>query len=557
MRRAIAFFIAACAATAALLVVTPPSTAQGNLSASGDITSVNAGSGLTGGSARGSATLAIDTTYTQRRVSGSCTAGNAIRVIAEDGTVTCESAGAGAGDIEGVTAGSGLTGGGTSGTVTVNVAVGTGLSVAADAVNLNLAGASCSAGSYVSALSSTGTGTCTAELGDITGVGVGTGLSGGGSSGAVAVSLNLAGASCAAGQYVSAIGSTGTGTCSTVSALAGATQAATSTTGNLDNYTINSDTTTLTVATSGSTTFRGFTGGTEGRVLYVTSLGPSLVSFTTENAGSSAANRIVLPTSDGWSLATNGGISFQYISSRWRPIGHVGVNLPTISTAGTGSIGTTLTVGNHAVVTNNVDAGGQLIIDGNSTLGDSTADSTAVSGPLTVGTTLGVTGTSTLSQVSANSITTVDDVDVGGSLSVVSTSTLAAVNATNIVGSGTLDVTGAVAFAGNTTLGNATTDTTRINGKLYASGTVPTLTCGSGPVITGNSVAGTISPGTGNGGSCTVTFAGTWSTNPPSCVATSKIGDVTITAQSTSAFTMVITDNSSENTLNYHCIGIL
>jgi len=39
-----------------------------------------------------------------------------------------------AGDIEGVTAGNGLTGGGTSGTVTVNVGAGDGISVAADAV---------------------------------------------------------------------------------------------------------------------------------------------------------------------------------------------------------------------------------------------------------------------------------------------------------------------------------------------------------------------------------------------------------------------------------------
>lgn len=47
-----------------------------------------------------------------------------------------------AGDIEGVTAGNGLTGGGTSGTVTVNVGAGTGISVAADSVALDIAGIS-------------------------------------------------------------------------------------------------------------------------------------------------------------------------------------------------------------------------------------------------------------------------------------------------------------------------------------------------------------------------------------------------------------------------------
>ena len=43
-----------------------------------------------------------------------------------------------AGDIEGVTAGDGLTGGGTSGTATLNVGAGTGISVAADAVSVDM-----------------------------------------------------------------------------------------------------------------------------------------------------------------------------------------------------------------------------------------------------------------------------------------------------------------------------------------------------------------------------------------------------------------------------------
>jgi hypothetical protein len=57
----------------------------------GDITAVNAGTGLSGGGTSGDVTLNANTTYLQRRIVGTCSSGNAIKVVNEDGTVTCES----------------------------------------------------------------------------------------------------------------------------------------------------------------------------------------------------------------------------------------------------------------------------------------------------------------------------------------------------------------------------------------------------------------------------------------------------------------------------------
>jgi len=81
----------------------------------GTVTSVTGGAGLTGGAITGSGTLAVDTAAIQARI-GNCPAGESIRAIAPDGAVTCE-VDNDSGTITAVNAaaGSGLTGGATSG----------------------------------------------------------------------------------------------------------------------------------------------------------------------------------------------------------------------------------------------------------------------------------------------------------------------------------------------------------------------------------------------------------------------------------------------------------
>ena len=93
------------------------------------------------------------------------------------------------GDITGVTAGNGLTGGGTSGAVTVNVAGGNGISVAADEITTD--------DTYIKGLFSAGGDlsysngvfSFTNDAGDIEGVTAGVGLTGGGTSGTVSLTV--------------------------------------------------------------------------------------------------------------------------------------------------------------------------------------------------------------------------------------------------------------------------------------------------------------------------------------------------------------------------------
>jgi hypothetical protein len=85
---------------------------------------VTAGTGLSGGGTSGDVSLAVDTSAIQQRVAGTCPAGSSISQINLNGTVVCEPDDAGAGDITSVSAGTGLSGGGTAGDVSLAIAAG-------------------------------------------------------------------------------------------------------------------------------------------------------------------------------------------------------------------------------------------------------------------------------------------------------------------------------------------------------------------------------------------------------------------------------------------------
>ena len=151
-----------------------------------DISAVTAGDGLTGGGVSGAVTLNVGAGYGLTANSTDIELSNSqVRALfSASGDISYNSSTGvfsftnDAGDIEGVTAGFGLSGGGTSGTVSLALA------------NADVRGLFSASGD-ISYNSSTGVFSFTNDAGDIEGVTAGVGLSGGGTSGTVSLALDF------------------------------------------------------------------------------------------------------------------------------------------------------------------------------------------------------------------------------------------------------------------------------------------------------------------------------------------------------------------------------
>ena len=193
--------------------------------ASGDITAVTSGAGLSGGASSGDAQLGVaaagivqsmiangavgatqtDASQVQRRVGTACATGSSIRQIDADGGVQCQLDDVGTGDITSVSAGTALSGGGLSGALTLSV--GNNAITAAQLANgavgaaqINTSqvqsrvGTACAMGSSIRQIDADGGVLCHTDsvgTGDISAVSAGAGLIGGGATGDVVIGVGI------------------------------------------------------------------------------------------------------------------------------------------------------------------------------------------------------------------------------------------------------------------------------------------------------------------------------------------------------------------------------
>ncbi len=558
--------------------------ACGNITPSGDITAVNTptAGGLTGGSNTGSASLSIKSCSSSQILEWD---GDSWECIATPS--------AGTGDITGVTAGTGLTGGATSGNATLDIGCSTGISCAADTITLNMTAQDCTAGQFLDNVTATGVFGCVAEVGDISGVTAGSGLINGGSSGSVtldiqtgtgitvtgdAVTLNMTGASCSAGQAVTAISATGTGTCSAVGTVTGSGTdnyfPLWNGTGALDASTMSDSGSVVTLASRsfqvgisldvdgvysgfGSTDYAFYIDATNTRpgfsCLYGTnSAATCYINSVGYQASTTQTRSLIVAdgtgTTSGDIIATFDGVTRNVAFSQG------------ITTTTTASVGTTLFASNATVYAKNT-----ALNFANGTNATATGlinatgydEGTSQFRNLEVQDGKGVTiatftGSSKLVSF-ADAISTAGDATFGNAASDQVNVTGDLVVADDTILQDLLNVNG------STTLGDANADGTNIYGRAHYLGTAPTLS-GCTPTCTIASYS-TDSRGkvscTDGPVSCTVTFSVAYTTNPPACVfeSTTTTQPYQTSAPTTSAFTATVCP-AGGCSFDYHCDGM-
>jgi hypothetical protein len=368
-------------------------------------------------------------------------------------------------------------------------------------------------------------------------------------SAANAVSANLAGASCAAGQFMTALGATGTGTCSattingtgnTLSKFTGANTIGNSLwtdTGSSSAY----NTSAFTISTAGAATISN-TLGVSGLTTTTGGLTSTAAETKVGNFGGQRITATLSANQANWAptgIGTAMVLDLTSVTSAW--------NISGISSSGStaGRVLVVLNNGGNTFTMTNQDAassaGNQL------KLTNSVSRNIGNYGAIVLvwdGTTWDEVGESSRYAPELYSL---------GNLTVTASSILL----------------GDVSTFANTTLGDAAGDTISVVGTASfsvesthpsvrtakvatkSSCTAPTLTCGTTPSITGCDLAGTVTVGTGSPASCIITFANAF-TNIPTCVVSAQNG--TAKSYSTATGNVTITSPVSSTKYDYICM---
>lgn len=203
--------------------------AGGSGGGGGGITAVVAGSGAAGGGSSGSVTIAVrngsglifdgsgaetfDTTTIQERITGTCTAPNAVRAIGSDGTVTCTT---GTGSVTSIATTAPITGGTITTSGTIGLTTGAGITTSAGALIADIATGLTLSGNHV--IADLGTGVTLSGNHIIADISTGLTLSGNHIIVDNTVEQARVTGTCTQPQAILSISSTGTVTCTTAEA---------------------------------------------------------------------------------------------------------------------------------------------------------------------------------------------------------------------------------------------------------------------------------------------------------------------------------------------------